>query len=319
VTPYWPDTDTCQVTIRARSECDSQIRSDVALTFIRDSSICGGGITLEAPLDGAYVYDTVLIKAKTTLADHDIRFYIREKYTPSRTSLCLDDTPDGQGYFDCSWNTLAWADNKDYYVIAIPELGGIPDTSADSVLVRVDNTCATVLSTEPVHGTSYTGTIFATFTEDMDPTTLDCSSFRLYDETDSIFIPCELVSYFDRVTTFVPSAPIPEGHRFLATITTDVRDAIGKRLCDNFSWRFYEGSCCIAITGNIDADCEEICDIGDLTALISYLYIPPNPMPDCFEEGNIDGDVDGLVDIGDLTALISYLYIPPNPPPAPCP
>ena len=32
-----------------------------------------------------------------------------------------------------------------------------------------------------------------------------------------------------------------------------------------------------------------------------------------------DGDIEALVDIGDLTALISYLYIPPNPEPAACP
>jgi hypothetical protein len=59
-------------------------------------------------------------------------------------------------------------------------------------------------------------------------------------------------------------------------------------------------------------------DIGDLTALIAYLYIPPNPDPVCAQEANIDGDGEGLVDIGDLTALIAYLYIPPNPAPAGC-
>jgi hypothetical protein len=72
------------------------------------------------------------------------------------------------------------------------------------------------------------------------------------------------------------------------------------------------------LTGNVDDDVEGLIDIGDLTALISYLYIPPNPLPNCVEEANIDGDGEGLVDIGDLTALISYLYIPPNPEPAGC-
>jgi hypothetical protein len=77
-------------------------------------------------------------------------------------------------------------------------------------------------------------------------------------------------------------------------------------------------SCCIGIAGNVDGDAEELIDIGDLTALVAYLYIPPNPEPICFEEANIDGDAGGLVDIGDLTALIAYLYIPPNVSPAPC-
>jgi hypothetical protein len=78
-------------------------------------------------------------------------------------------------------------------------------------------------------------------------------------------------------------------------------------------------ACCSGITGNVDYDSENNIDIGDLTALISYLYIPPNPAPVCMREANVDGDVEGLIDIGDLTALISYLYVPPNPVPAACP
>jgi hypothetical protein len=80
-----------------------------------------------------------------------------------------------------------------------------------------------------------------------------------------------------------------------------------------------DACCCVTIAGNIDGDPGELVDIGDLTALISYLYIPPNPVPGCPNEANVDGDGGGLIDIGDLTALISYLYIPPNPVPAPCP
>jgi hypothetical protein len=77
-------------------------------------------------------------------------------------------------------------------------------------------------------------------------------------------------------------------------------------------------SCCVGGSGNVDGDPGELIDIGDLTAIISYLYIPPNTEPECLAEANIDGDLEGLVDIGDLTAMISYLYIPPNLPPAAC-
>jgi hypothetical protein len=77
-------------------------------------------------------------------------------------------------------------------------------------------------------------------------------------------------------------------------------------------------SCCIGMSGNIDGDPDGLVDIGDLTALITYLYVPPNSAPPCMPEANIDGDIGGLVDIGDLTALISYLYVPPNSAPAEC-
>ena len=71
--------------------------------------------------------------------------------------------------------------------------------------------------------------------------------------------------------------------------------------------------CCLWSTGNVDADPDEIVDIGDLTALIDYLFITYTP-PDCMEEANIDGDPQGAVDIGDLTVLIDYLFISYTPP-----
>jgi hypothetical protein len=77
-------------------------------------------------------------------------------------------------------------------------------------------------------------------------------------------------------------------------------------------------TCCTELTGNVDNDVEGLVDIGDLTALIAFLFIPPNLEPVCIETANIDGDVEGLVDIGDLTALIAFLFIPPNPEPAAC-
>jgi len=79
------------------------------------------------------------------------------------------------------------------------------------------------------------------------------------------------------------------------------------------------GCCSGPHSGNVDYDPAGLVDIGDLTALIAYLYIPPNPAPECAAEANTDRDPLGLIDIGDLTSLLAYLYIPPNPPPAPCP
>ena len=95
------------------------------------------------------------------------------------------------------------------------------------------------------------------------------------------------------------------------------RDLIFPEIVGFFDWinPFF---CCTDTTGNVDGDEEGIVDIGDLTALIGYLFIPPNEEPACLMEANVDGDEAGVVDIGDLTALISYLFIPPNPPPAGC-
>ncbi|HUV29599.1 MAG TPA: hypothetical protein VMY05_00720 [Acidobacteriota bacterium] len=78
--------------------------------------------------------------------------------------------------------------------------------------------------------------------------------------------------------------------------------------------------CCKNVVGNVDGDPGEVVDIGDLTALIDYLFITkPAPVLPCPEEANIDGDPAGVIDIGDLTALIDYLFITkPAPPLNPC-
>jgi len=67
-------------------------------------------------------------------------------------------------------------------------------------------------------------------------------------------------------------------------------------------------TCCKNLTGNVDGSPDDICDLGDLTALIDYLFISFTE-PECMEEANTDGDAGGLVDLGDLTALIDYLFI----------
>jgi len=72
-------------------------------------------------------------------------------------------------------------------------------------------------------------------------------------------------------------------------------------------------SCCVGLSGNVDDDPEDMCDLSDLTKLIDYLFISFTA-PDCIEEANIDGDVEGLVDLSDLTALIDYLFISFTPP-----
>ncbi|UCC43602.1 MAG: hypothetical protein JSU65_10740 [Candidatus Zixiibacteriota bacterium] len=80
----------------------------------------------------------------------------------------------------------------------------------------------------------------------------------------------------------------------------------------------YTVDCCAGMRGNVNFDELDEVDIGDLTALISYLFIPPNPEPACLDEANVNGDTEGTVDIGDLTSLIGYLFIPPNVEPTAC-
>jgi len=77
-------------------------------------------------------------------------------------------------------------------------------------------------------------------------------------------------------------------------------------------------NCCTwGMTGNVDYDPEDIVDLGDLTALIDYMFLSFTEPP-CIAEANVDGDPEGIVDIGDLARLIDYLFIS-FAEPAPCP
>jgi hypothetical protein len=133
------------------------------------------------------------------------------------------------------------------------------------------------------------------------------------------------------IMTYVHDYTLPANDTFTVySVVTTVHDGDADQLSGNldaaFEWyreHLRPGcdqlcGCCEGLTGNVDGDPDGLVDIGDLTALIAYLYIPPNPVPTCLGEANIDGDANCLVDIGDLTALIAYLYIPPNPSPAVC-
>jgi len=74
--------------------------------------------------------------------------------------------------------------------------------------------------------------------------------------------------------------------------------------------------CCIDLSGNVDGAPDDVVDIGDLTALLDFLFITFTP-PVCMGEANIDGSENFVVDLGDLTRLIDYLFIT-HAPPEPC-
>ncbi|UCC43805.1 MAG: PKD domain-containing protein [Candidatus Zixiibacteriota bacterium] len=77
-----------------------------------------------------------------------------------------------------------------------------------------------------------------------------------------------------------------------------------------------EATCCRGSAGNVNNDTSDITDIGDLTALIDFLFISFSP-PRCAPEANCDGDPLGVIDVGDLTRLIDFLFVSQEPLP-PC-
>jgi len=85
----------------------------------------------------------------------------------------------------------------------------------------------------------------------------------------------------------------------------------GYKLTQGFLQDFGSGSCCTGTTGNVNMT--GIVDLGDLSALVSYLTGGGYALP-CAPEANINNA--GIVDLGDLSSLVSYLtgggYVLPN-------
>jgi hypothetical protein len=111
----------------------------------------------------------------------------------------------------------------------------------------------------------------------------------------------------------------------LVTIKNGTSTDLDKSLDNAFKWYNNNlrptcnlGSCCLAMsgdgrTGNVDEQLGSGVDISDVSALISFLYIPPYVSPVCMELANCDGDWSPGwgIDISDISAMISNLYIPP--------
>ncbi len=74
------------------------------------------------------------------------------------------------------------------------------------------------------------------------------------------------------------------------------------KLRQGFWQNFGSGSCCVGVTGNVNAI--GIVDLADLSALVSYLTGGGYSLS-CVPEANVNGL--GIVDLADLSALVSFL------------
>ena len=69
-------------------------------------------------------------------------------------------------------------------------------------------------------------------------------------------------------------------------------------------WQNFASSCCIGKRGNVN--CTGVIDLGDLSALVSYLTGGGYVLC-CYNAANVNGT--GVIDLGDLSALVSYLTV----------
>ncbi len=119
---------------------------------------------------------------------------------------------------------------------------GVTDSTPASRAWTVDTTPPMVTGTDPIDGASdlpASTIVSATFSEDVDPATLDSTSFSLTDISTTSLV-AGIVSYDGptQSATFTPSADLALGHDFSASLSTAVTDAAGNPLSAPVSWSF---------------------------------------------------------------------------------
>jgi hypothetical protein len=113
-----------------------------------------------------------------------------------------------------------------------------------------DTTLPTVISVTPVNGASGVAddtTVTATFSEAMDPSTINTSTFTLNSNISASILGKGLsssavisgtVTYNDTTATFTPLSPLALNAIYTATITTGVKDLSGNAMAANYIWTF---------------------------------------------------------------------------------
>jgi hypothetical protein len=100
----------------------------------------------------------------------------------------------------------------------------------------------TIVSTDPSNGAvgvALNKIIKATFSETMDPATINNTSFTLKEGVNSI---SGLVSYSGKTAAFAPTGALLPGTLYTATINTSVSDMAGNFMASTYTWSFTTGA-----------------------------------------------------------------------------
>jgi hypothetical protein len=102
-----------------------------------------------------------------------------------------------------------------------------------------DVTSPRIVSTDPAEGeidVPVNKSVSATFSDDMDPSTLTPQSFTLRN-SDGAFME-STVTYSNRVATLNPVRPLAANQRFTARVSVAARDSSGNAMADPKAWSF---------------------------------------------------------------------------------
>ncbi len=121
-------------------------------------------------------------------------------------------------------------------ITPLPASASMPPASSDAT------GAPTVVATSPLGGAvgvAINRSITATFSEALDPATIDASTFVLMQGNAPV---SGTVTFLGRVATFEPDADLMVDSIYAATLTTGVKDLAGNALAAENSWSFTSGA-----------------------------------------------------------------------------
>jgi methionine-rich copper-binding protein CopC len=172
----------------------------------------------------------------------------------------------------------------------------------------VDNTAPAVSSTSPANGAAgvdVSSTITATFSEELDATTITTDTFTVNDGSRYIR---GTVSYSGTTATFTPSGNLPSYTTYTARITTEARDLVGNAVASDYTWSFTTtGDFAVpTIRSTSPANGTAGVDVGSIiTATFSEEMDASTITADTFTVNDGNSNVSGTVSYGDKIATFT--------------
>jgi hypothetical protein len=117
---------------------------------------------------------------------------------------------------------------------------GNPDANESDA---ANTTPPVVVSTNPANGTagvSIAKILTATFSQPMDPTTINAATFTLEQGTTPVL---GVVSVLGAIATFVPTSDLALNTTYTAAITTGAKDLAGNAIASPYTWTFTTSAC----------------------------------------------------------------------------
>jgi hypothetical protein len=197
------------------------------------------------------------------------------------------------------------------------------DNHTSAVVTEIYSIFPEVVSTQPDSDATRVSTrpiINVTFSEAMDESTINDDSFIVTDEFGGTVFGALNYNATTDTVSFVPSDPITgeviplhAGGLYRVTITTDIHDAIGNPLSEEYTWTFTTWFSMTIIV-------HDVVDRG-LQLPDSEFTITPNPLTlngslIVQDNGELDeSEIDGRIEIGNVelgTYVLSESVVPPN-------